>query len=214
MSIKHLLSYIVRGTSSEALQKLLEMTPSNLRTEVHALKRFCKRFWSSPSYILQRRSGHIVWETQWNLVFPYKLEFVLHRVEVQRGEIWTVSWPGLGLVRPSDDSASKLSFTNSKAAFVQCGGALSCIHQREERVAKWRSLGQIMSCTNLRYETPLTEDKWPSSSRNAWTIGTISLIMETKNITLASFLSFFFTDISRISFAHTPSFFRWGFWCR
>ena len=33
MSIKYLLSYIVRGTSSEALQKLLEMTPSNLKTE-------------------------------------------------------------------------------------------------------------------------------------------------------------------------------------
>ena len=33
MSIKHLLSYIVRGTSAEALQTLLEMTPSNLKTE-------------------------------------------------------------------------------------------------------------------------------------------------------------------------------------
>ena len=33
MSNKHLLFYIVRGTSSEALQKLLEMTPSNLKTE-------------------------------------------------------------------------------------------------------------------------------------------------------------------------------------
>ena len=27
MNIKHLLSYIVRGTSSEALQKLLDVTP-------------------------------------------------------------------------------------------------------------------------------------------------------------------------------------------
>ena len=33
MSIKHLVSYIARGTLSEALQKLPEMTPSNLKTE-------------------------------------------------------------------------------------------------------------------------------------------------------------------------------------
>ena len=33
MSIKHLLFYIVRGTSSEALHKLLEMTRSKLKTE-------------------------------------------------------------------------------------------------------------------------------------------------------------------------------------
>ena len=33
MSIKHLLSYIARGTSSEALQKLLEINPSNLKTK-------------------------------------------------------------------------------------------------------------------------------------------------------------------------------------
>ena len=38
MSIKHLLSYIVRGTSSEALQKLLEMTPSKLKTERRTLQ--------------------------------------------------------------------------------------------------------------------------------------------------------------------------------
>ena len=38
MSIKHLLSYIVRGTSSQALQKLLEMTPSNLKTERRTLQ--------------------------------------------------------------------------------------------------------------------------------------------------------------------------------
>ena len=38
MSIKHLFSYIVRGTSSEALQKLLEMTLSNLKTEQHTLQ--------------------------------------------------------------------------------------------------------------------------------------------------------------------------------
>ena len=82
------------------------------------------------------------------------------------------------------------SFRNSEAAFVQCGGAPSCIHESEERVAEWRSLGQIMLCSNLKYETLLTDDKWPSSSRNAWTIETIPLIMAMKIITLTSFLSF------------------------
>ena len=42
MSIKHLLSYIVPisyiGTSSEAFQKLLEMTSSNLKTERRTLQ--------------------------------------------------------------------------------------------------------------------------------------------------------------------------------
>ncbi|QQP54242.1 Uncharacterized protein FKW44_007017, partial [Caligus rogercresseyi] len=75
-------------------------------------------------------------------------------VEVQRVEIWTVSWPGifrlLLTTRPRN-----LSFRNSKAAFVQCGGAPSYIHQSEERVAEWRSLGQIMSWSNLRYENAI-----------------------------------------------------------
>ena len=39
------------------------------------------------------------------------------------------------------------SFRNSKAAFVQCSGAPSCIQQSEERLAEWRSLDQIMSCS-------------------------------------------------------------------
>ena len=38
VSIKHLLSYIARGTSSEALQKLLEMITSNLKTERRTLQ--------------------------------------------------------------------------------------------------------------------------------------------------------------------------------
>ena len=38
MSIKHLLSYIERDTFSEALQKLLEMTLSNLKTERRTLQ--------------------------------------------------------------------------------------------------------------------------------------------------------------------------------
>ena len=38
MSIEHLLYCIVRGTSSETLQKLLEMTPSNLNTERRTLQ--------------------------------------------------------------------------------------------------------------------------------------------------------------------------------
>ena len=51
MSIKHLLSYIVRGT--EALQKLLEMTPSNLKTERRTLENILATFfivsWLYPS---------------------------------------------------------------------------------------------------------------------------------------------------------------------
>ena len=44
-NIKYLLSYIARGTPSEALQKLLEMTPSNLKTgrRMHASGHSCKR---------------------------------------------------------------------------------------------------------------------------------------------------------------------------
>ena len=38
MSIEYLLSYVVRGTSSEDLQKLLEMTASNLKTERRTLQ--------------------------------------------------------------------------------------------------------------------------------------------------------------------------------
>ena len=38
MSIKYLLSYIVRGTSSEALQNLLEMTHSNLKIKRRTLQ--------------------------------------------------------------------------------------------------------------------------------------------------------------------------------
>ena len=38
MSIKHLLFYIVRGTSSEVLQKLLEIIPSNLKIERRTLQ--------------------------------------------------------------------------------------------------------------------------------------------------------------------------------
>ena len=38
MSIKHLLFYIVKDTFSQALQKLLEITPSNLKTERRTLQ--------------------------------------------------------------------------------------------------------------------------------------------------------------------------------
>ena len=44
MSIKHLLSYIVRGLFSEALQKLLEMTPSNLKIELRKLQDILANF--------------------------------------------------------------------------------------------------------------------------------------------------------------------------
>ena len=58
-------------------------------------------------------------------------------VEVQRVQIWTVTWPGNFrpslMTRPHNFS----------------GVAPSCIHQSEEWVAEWRSLCQIMSCSNL-----------------------------------------------------------------
>ena len=38
MGIKHILSYILRSTSTEILQKLLEMTTSNLKTERRTLQ--------------------------------------------------------------------------------------------------------------------------------------------------------------------------------
>ena len=38
MIIKHFLSYIVRGTSSKALQKMLEMTSSKLKSERRTLQ--------------------------------------------------------------------------------------------------------------------------------------------------------------------------------
>ena len=98
--------------------------------------------------------------------------------------------------------------------FVKCDGAQSCIHQREERDAEWRSLGQITSCSNLRYETSSTDDKGSSSSRNEWTIETIPLIMTTKIITITSFPSFVSQIFRKFSYAHTLSFFRWGFWWR
>ena len=102
------------------------------------------------------------------------------------------------------------SFKNSKATFVQYDGTPSCIRQSEVLVAKWCSLGQIMSCSNLSYETPLTDDKRPSSSRNVWTIGTFSLIMATK-IDLNIIPIICLADIRGFLFAHTPSFFWWGF---
>ena len=49
MSFKHLLSYIVRSTSSEALKKLLEITPSNLKTERLSLQDILVNIFLPPS---------------------------------------------------------------------------------------------------------------------------------------------------------------------
>ena len=64
MSIKYLLSYIVRSTSSEVLQKLLEMTPSNLKTERRTLQdaRSCKRFFYSLLAISLSKGLDLVYE--------------------------------------------------------------------------------------------------------------------------------------------------------
>ena len=191
MSIKHLLFYIVRGTSSEALQKLLEMTPSNLKTERRTLKIFLQTF-SIVSCLYPSATvwTHCMRNSVESSFFHIKSSLCCS-LEVEIKRLRYGLWVGQGfLVLLLMTRSQNFSFRNSKATFVQCGGAPSCIHQSEERVAEWRSLGQIMSCSYLRYETPLTDDKWPSSSRNAWTIGTIPLIMATKFITLTSFLSF------------------------
>ena len=109
MIIKHLLSYIVRGTSFEALQMLLEMTTSNLKTERRTLQdilanvfdRFLAIAFSEGLDTLYERLNGI-----WFLLINSSL-CCSPEVEVQRVEIWTVSWPGI--FRPSADySASKL----------------------------------------------------------------------------------------------------------
>ena len=57
MSIKHLLSYIVRGTSSEAFQKLLEMTPYNLKTERRTLQDILTNVILPPSKTSSKNDG-------------------------------------------------------------------------------------------------------------------------------------------------------------
>ena len=81
MSIKHLLSYIVRGTPSEALQKLLKMTPSNLKTERCTLQDILANVFDRILAIPFSEGLDILYETlsycMRNLGFSYKLEFVL-----------------------------------------------------------------------------------------------------------------------------------------
>ena len=107
ISIKHLVSYIVRGTSSEALQKLLEMTPSNLKTERRTLQnifanvvdRLLATFFSEGLATLYERLNG-VWFFHINSSLCCSPE-----VKVQWVQIWTVSWPGI--FRPSaEDSTS------------------------------------------------------------------------------------------------------------
>ena len=63
-----------------------------------------------------------------------------------------------------------LSLTNCKAAFMQCSGAPSCTHHKEERVAVLHNnllKDHITSLSKVRWESPLTEGKFPASFMNA-----------------------------------------------
>ena len=164
------------------------MTTSNLKTERRTLQDILANVLRAISFsgfldtLSKRLNG--IWFFHINSSLCCSPE-----VEVQRVESWTVSWPGI-FVLLLMTLPRNISFRNSKAAFVKCGGAQSCIYQSEERVAEWRCLRQIISCSNLRYETLLTDDKWPLSSRNAGTIGINPLIMATEIFTVTSFISF------------------------
>ena len=169
MRIEHLSSFIVKGTSSEALQKLLEMIPSNLKTERRTLQDILANVFDRLKAMSFREGLDALLE-RLNGIWFFHINSSLccsPKVEVQRVESWTVSRQGIFVLLLLMTRPRNFSFRNCKAAFVQCSGAPSCIHQSEERVAEWRSLGQIMSCSNLRYETLLTDDKCSLSSRNA-----------------------------------------------
>ena len=61
MIITHLLAYIVRDTSSKALQNMLEMTSSQLKTERCTLQDILANVFNRLLGIsLQRKFGHIV----------------------------------------------------------------------------------------------------------------------------------------------------------
>ena len=77
MSIKHLLSYTVRGTSSEALQKLLEMTPSNLKKERRTLQGILANVFYRLLAISFSKGLDTFYERLNGIFFPYKLDFVL-----------------------------------------------------------------------------------------------------------------------------------------
>ena len=78
MSIKHLLSYIVRCTSSEALQKLLEMTPSNLKTERCTLQDILANVFDCLLAISFSEGLATLYERLNEICFfSYKTEFVL-----------------------------------------------------------------------------------------------------------------------------------------
>ena len=132
MSIKHLLYYIVRGTSSEALQKLLEMVSFNVKTERHTLQDILANilnrlltisFGKGLDTLFERLNGICVFYINSSLY--YSPEVDVQRVGLQAGQEFCVL---LLMTRPRN-----FSFRNSKVAFVQCGGAPSCIHQSEER---------------------------------------------------------------------------------
>ena len=107
MSIKYLLSYIVRDTSSEALQKLLEMTPSNLKTEQRTLQDILANVFDRLLATSLSEGLDTLYE-RLNRIWVFHIYSSLccsPEVEVQRIEVWTVSWPGIFRL---DDSASEL----------------------------------------------------------------------------------------------------------
>ena len=77
MSIKYLLSYIVRGTPSEVLQKLLEMTPFNLKTERRTLQDILANAFDRLLAISFSEGLETLYERLNGILFSYKLKFVL-----------------------------------------------------------------------------------------------------------------------------------------
>ena len=109
MNIKQLLSYIVRKTS-EALQKLLEMTPSNLKTEQRTLQDILANVFDCLLAISFSEGLDTLYE-RLNGIWFFHINSSLYcipDVEVQRVQIWTVSWPGI--FRPSADDTTSEHF--------------------------------------------------------------------------------------------------------
>ena len=100
-----------------------------------------------------------------------------------------------------------LSTTNFRAVFMQCDRVPSYIHHKEERLAVWRNRDHTTSLTKVRYESQLTDEKLPSSSMNAWTIGILPLTMATI-ITFRSYLLCVSQMLWGFLSLYTPSFIR------
>ena len=147
MSIKRLLSYIVRSTFCEALQKLLEMAPSNIKTQRRELQDILANVFDRPLAISFSEGLGTLYERLKGIWF-FRINSSLccsPKVEVQKVAIWTVSWPrifwwlGFGTFHLGILKLHSCNVVERRLASTS-----------EERVAKWHSLGQIMCCSNLR----------------------------------------------------------------